>query len=73
MFQPQHIVYPEDQLRSNFFKDHPWELARPRLLVENDGKDFMRYDWSKMQQPGKALNGERFVLFSLSQPPWMLG
>jgi len=61
MFQPQHIVYPEDQLRSNFFKDHPWELARPRLLVENDGKDFMRYDWSKMQQPGKALNGESVV------------
>ena len=75
MFQPQHIVYPEDRLRSNFFKDHPWELARPRILVENDGKDFMRYDWSKMQQPGKALNGERLVL-SLSPilpQPWTLG
>jgi hypothetical protein len=61
MFQPQRIVYPEDELRSTFFQDHPWELARPRILVENDGKDFTRYDWSSIQQPGKQLNGERLV------------
>ncbi|CCX32691.1 mitochondrial ribosomal protein S25 [Pyronema domesticum] len=61
LFRPQRIVYPEDKLRSNFFQDHPWELARPRILVEQDGKDFERYDWSKMQQPGKALNGESVV------------
>jgi small subunit ribosomal protein S23 len=61
MFQPHYIVYPEDELRRQFFQDHPWELARPRILVENDGKDFMRYDWSKMRQPGKMLDGERLV------------
>lgn len=61
-FTPQKIVYPEDELRTQFFKDHPWELARPRILVENDGKDFMRHDWSRMQQPGKQLDGERLVL-----------
>ncbi|KAF8535653.1 mitochondrial ribosomal protein S25-domain-containing protein [Trichophaea hybrida] len=61
MFQPQRIVYPEDELRSTFFQDHPWELSRPRILVENDGKDFTRYDWSRMQQPGKQLNGESVI------------
>jgi len=61
MFQPHYIVYPEDELRRQFFQDHPWELARPRILVENDGKDFMRYDWSKMRQPGKMLDGESVV------------
>jgi small subunit ribosomal protein S23 len=61
MFQPQRIVYPEDELRTRFFQDHPWELARPRILVESDGKDFMRYDWSKIQQVGKQLDGERLV------------
>lgn len=29
--------------------------------MENDGKDFMRYDWSKMQQIGKQLDGESVV------------
>ena len=68
MFQPQHIHYPEDKLRDQFFQDHPWELARPRILVENDGKDFMRHDWSKMQQLGKPLDGERSVSLGIPMP-----
>lgn len=59
MFQPLPIVYPEDKLRSEFFGDHPWELARPRLLVEDSGNDAKGYDWSKITQPGKQLDGER--------------
>lgn len=59
MFQPQPIIYPEDKLRRTFFSDHPWELARPRIVLEEDGKDHARYDWSKMKQPGKGLDGER--------------
>jgi small subunit ribosomal protein S23 len=61
MFLPVEIKYEEDQLRKEFFKDHPWELARPRILVEKTGKDFIHYDWSRMQQPGKRLDGERYV------------
>ncbi len=34
LFKPLPIKYPEDKLRSEFFGDHPWELARPRLIVE---------------------------------------
>lgn len=61
MFMPQKIEYPEDKLRMQFFKDHPWELARPRILVENDGNDHKHYDWSNIEQPGKQLDGESVV------------
>ncbi|TGZ83325.1 mitochondrial ribosomal protein, partial [Ascodesmis nigricans] len=61
LFKPQKIIYPEDELRQQFFKDHPWELARPRVLVENDGRDHDRYDWSNIQQRNKALDGESVV------------
>lgn len=61
MFLPTEIKYEEDQLRQEFFRDHPWELARPRVLVESTGKDSEHYDWSRLQQPGKRLDGERYV------------
>lgn len=59
LFQPLPIAYPEDKLRSEFFGDHPWELARPRLVVEDNGNDAKGYDWSSIVQPGKQLDGER--------------
>lgn len=59
IFQPQSIAYPEDRLRSHFYKDHPWELARPRIVMELDGKDYQMCDWSKgLRQPGVPLSGE---------------
>ena len=61
IFSPQEITYEEDSLRREFFKDHPWELARPRIILENDGKDGQRRDWSHIRQPGQPLNGERWV------------
>ena len=59
LFQPVELKYEEDQLRHEFFRDHPWELARPRVLLESTGKDFEKYDWSRLVQPGKRLDGER--------------
>jgi small subunit ribosomal protein S23 len=59
LYRPQRIVHPEDKLRATFFRDHPWELARPRIIVESDGKDYQRVDWSKgLRQPGMQLSGE---------------
>lgn len=59
IFKPQRIVHPEDELRQTFFKDHPWELARPRVAVELDGKDARYVDWSTgLQQPGTQVTGE---------------
>lgn len=62
LFKPVELKYEEDQLRKEFFRDHPWELARPRVLLESTGKDFENYDWSRIQQPGKRLDGERYVI-----------
>lgn len=59
LFQPQRISYEEDNLRREFFEDHPWELARPRLIIENDGRDSQKTDWSHVQQKEKKLSGER--------------
>lgn len=59
LFQPQRMAYQEDALRLEFFSDHPWELARPRVLVEVDGKDHHKWDWSKKFQPGRPQGGER--------------
>ncbi|KAJ5172441.1 mitochondrial ribosomal small subunit component [Penicillium capsulatum] len=68
LFQPVELKYEEDELRTEFFRDHPWELARPRMLVETTGKDFEKYDWSRIQQPGKRLDGESVVQRQL----WLL-
>ncbi|KAI8724488.1 37S ribosomal protein S25, mitochondrial [Fusarium sp. LHS14.1] len=62
IFRPQRIRYLEDGLRTTFYKDHPWELARPRIIMELDGKDYQHCDWSKgLKQPGIPLSGECVV------------
>lgn len=61
LFKPLPIAYEEDKLRSEFFGEHPWELARPRLVVEDSGNDAKNYDWSRIVQPGKQLDGESVV------------
>ncbi|KAM0155911.1 hypothetical protein ACHAPG_005598 [Botrytis cinerea] len=58
LFKPQTIVYEEDRIRQEFFRDHPWELARPRVVLEDDGRDGQRCDWSRISQPGRPLTGE---------------
>ncbi|KGQ00888.1 37S ribosomal protein S25, mitochondrial [Paracoccidioides lutzii Pb01] len=74
IFQPKEIRYEEDELRKEFFRDHPWELARPRVVLENDGNDHQRYNWQRIQQPGKRLDGESVVqrqLYLLNNVPDM--
>lgn len=59
LFRPQKITYLEDRLRDVFYKDHPWELARPRVIMEVDGKDYQKCDWSRgLRQNGIPLTGE---------------
>ncbi|PSK33704.1 hypothetical protein C7M61_005257 [Candidozyma pseudohaemuli] len=62
----------EDQLRDVFYHQHPWELARPKNTVENDGQDIAKCDWSHMLQVHKPLDGELVVqrtLHLLKQQP----
>ncbi|TEA21360.1 37S ribosomal protein S25 [Colletotrichum sidae] len=62
IYLPPRIKHEEDDLRTIFYKDHPWELARPRVILEMDGKDYQRVDWSKgVRQPGFPLAGECVV------------
>ncbi|KAI1106816.1 mitochondrial ribosomal protein [Jackrogersella minutella] len=69
LFQPQKLVYEEDGLRKTFYRDHPWELARPRMIIEMDGKDSRRFNWSKgLRQPGMPLCGESVV----QRQMWMM-
>lgn len=34
--KPKPIVYLEDKVRLQFYRDHPWEGFRPRILVEHE-------------------------------------
>jgi len=61
-FQPLPLQYEEDALRTDFFGDHPWELARPKVVVEDSGDQAKGWDWGKgIKQLGKRLDGERCV------------
>lgn len=59
LFHPQPMRYLEDDLRTAFFGDHPWELARPRQVLEQDGRNGRDCDWSRMRQKTVRLSGER--------------
>nr|XP_023907970.1 37S ribosomal protein S25, mitochondrial-like [Quercus suber]POF16567.1 37s ribosomal protein s25, mitochondrial [Quercus suber] len=57
LFKPLHLNYEEDLLRWEYFNDHPWELARPRVVLEDDGRDAEKWDWSlpldhSLKRPG---------------------
>ncbi|VVT58632.1 mitochondrial 37S ribosomal protein mS23 [Magnusiomyces paraingens] len=72
LFTPHSIDYFEDKIRALFYEQHPWELARPKLVVETDGKDSLRTDWSKLDQISKRLDGESVVqrtLYLLENDP----
>lgn len=62
------LSFLEDQLRDVFYHQHPWELARPKILVENSGKENSECDWSRMLQLNKPLDGESVVQRTL----WLL-
>lgn len=69
LFTPHKFQYEEDSLRTRFFSDHPWELARPRVVLETDGDQYKNVDWSKgLMQPGIQLSGESVVQRQL----WLL-
>ena len=57
----QQIQNPaEVKIRNRFYNEHPWELARAKVVVEEDGADYSRQDWRKLEQFGKPLDGERY-------------
>ncbi|SCU90851.1 LAMI_0E03840g1_1 [Lachancea mirantina] len=59
LYRAPKLKFTEDKLRQLFYEQHPWELSRPKMLVENTGTE--NYDWSHIQQLGKPLDGESVV------------
>ncbi|GMM28363.1 mitochondrial 37S ribosomal protein [Martiniozyma asiatica (nom. inval.)] len=62
IYRPQKLQFVEDELRELFYRQHPWELADPKVLVENEqtlDNDYI--DWSHMRQFTRQLNGESVV------------
>lgn len=69
LFAPVEIQYEEDQLRKQFFQDHPWELARPRMVLETTGNQHANSDYSKgLEQPMVPLSGESVI----QRQKWLL-
>lgn len=57
---PPQIVYEEDKLRQEFFGDHPWELARPRMMHETPGNVVSNKRYANgVEIPGVQTSGER--------------
>ncbi|CCD23388.1 mitochondrial 37S ribosomal protein mS23 NDAI_0B03540 [Naumovozyma dairenensis CBS 421] len=70
LYKPPKLIYLEDRLRSLFFEQHPWELSRPKILIENSLEE--NFDWSHIQQWEKQLDGESVVqrtLYLLKNEP----
>lgn len=55
------LKFVEDELRDLFYKKHPWEFSRPKVLIESDGNDNTKCNWSHMIQLNKPLDGESVV------------
>ncbi|CAG8595416.1 5545_t:CDS:2 [Paraglomus brasilianum] len=64
--RPQPIVYPEDRLRRIFYRDHPYELLRPQVLIEKDAP--RRTIWDSLTHKGEApsdITGESVIQYQL--------
>lgn len=73
LYKMPKIKYVEDQIRRLFYSNHPWELARPRSVLESNGKTHVGRDWSSLRQDGLRLSGESVVqrtLWLAEQPSY---
>lgn len=58
---PKKLHFVEDELRELFYSQHPWELSRPKILLENTGEDTLHQNWESIVQLNKPLDGESVV------------
>ncbi|ESW97298.1 hypothetical protein KL918_000905 [Ogataea parapolymorpha] len=62
LLKPQNLKFLEDKIRNVFYQQHPWELADPKSLIENEHIiDNKNQNWSHMRQLTKKLDGESVV------------
>ncbi|KAF8167712.1 mitochondrial ribosomal protein S25-domain-containing protein [Crassisporium funariophilum] len=68
--RPLPIYYLEDDIRRQFFKDHPFETFRPTTLVEQeriaDPHPISGKVWTRLRQRGRNPLPEDAILFALN-------
>ena len=68
--RPLPIYYLEDDIRRQFFLDHPFETFRPTSLVENkqidDPHPITGRDWVRLRQRGRNPSPEECVSNTIS-------
>ncbi|KAM0756552.1 hypothetical protein T439DRAFT_321257, partial [Meredithblackwellia eburnea MCA 4105] len=64
--KPLPIVFPEDQIRLQFFRDHPFEAYRPVELAEGESIQEEREprgkDWTRLEQRTRYPVAEEYVV-----------
>lgn len=67
---PKPIVYEEDKVRQQFFRDHPWEAYRPKTLVEMSdqvgSESRVHGDPKRLRSYGRNPSVEDFVACTLA-------
>jgi small subunit ribosomal protein S23 len=68
--EPRPVVYLEDRIRRQFFRDHPFEAFRPRTLVEGEAIEpehpINSINWTRLRQRGRNPKPEEYALYLLS-------
>ncbi|KAI0706149.1 mitochondrial ribosomal protein S25-domain-containing protein [Cytidiella melzeri] len=68
--RPLPIHYLEDDVRTQFFKDHPFEAFRPRMLVEGgevEAEHQIRGEsWTRLRQRGSNPSPEDAIRFAVN-------
>lgn len=63
--QPLPVTYLEDDVRRQFFRDHPFESFRPQSLVEAGGvadeHPIIGREWTRLRQRGRNPSSEEYV------------
>ncbi|KAJ2078092.1 mitochondrial ribosomal small subunit component [Coemansia sp. RSA 988] len=59
--RPPKIVFPEDSLRREFYKNHPFEKYRPRILMELTGET--NQDWKQLTDGTGQVTGENVIRY----------
>jgi small subunit ribosomal protein S23 len=65
--RPLPIYYLEDDVRKQFFRDHPFEAFRPVSLVEEghiDQHPVNDPSWTRLRQKGRNPSPEEYVLLT---------
>ncbi|KAG8930472.1 mitochondrial ribosomal small subunit component [Tulasnella sp. 419] len=69
--KPTRVVYLEDKVRQQFYKDHPFEAFRPKTLVENQADirplhPIQGEEWTRLRQHGRNPTPEDAIEFAVS-------